>query len=77
MQQLSNRGVRSPCEVRRDRFRMARSHFRARLNMNTSAAPPCAQQNIAGVKRVVDQLQVMSRTSQGQQRGFNAKYVSF
>jgi osmotically-inducible protein OsmY len=76
MQQLSNRGVRSPCEVSAsvsDGSVTLSGQIEHEYQRRSALR---AAQNIAGVKRVVDQLQVMSRTSQGQRRGFNAKYVS-
>jgi osmotically-inducible protein OsmY len=77
MQQLSNRGVRLPCEVVAtvaDGSVTLSGQIEHEYQRRSAIR---AAQNIAGVKRVTDQLRVMSKTSGGKQRGFNAPYTSF
>jgi osmotically-inducible protein OsmY len=77
MQQLSNRGVRSPCEVSAvvsDGSVTLSGQIEHEYQRRSAVR---AAQNTAGVKRVLDHLHVISKTLQGRRRGFNADYGSF
>jgi osmotically-inducible protein OsmY len=77
MRQLSNRGVRSPCEVTAavsDGSVTLSGQIEHEFQRRSAVR---AAQNIAGVKRVVDQLHVVSKTLQGKRRGASGVYVSF
>ncbi len=77
MQQLSNHGVRSPCEVTAsvsDGSVTLSGQIEHEYQRRSAVR---AAQNIGGVKRVLDHLQVMSKTLQGRRRGFNGADVSF
>jgi osmotically-inducible protein OsmY len=68
--QLSNRGVRPPCQVvvsNSDGSITLSGQIEHEYQRRTAVR---AAQNTAGVKRVLDRLQVIPRTLQGKPRGF-------
>jgi osmotically-inducible protein OsmY len=70
MRQLSNRGVRPPCQVvvsNSDGSITLSGQIEHEHQRRTAVR---AAQNTAGVKRVLDRLQVIPKTLQGKQRGF-------
>jgi osmotically-inducible protein OsmY len=75
--QLSHRGVRPPCNVvvsNRDGSITLSGQIEHEYQRRPAVR---AAQNTAGVKRVVDQLQVTSKTSHGKQRGFTTPHFQF
>jgi osmotically-inducible protein OsmY len=70
MRQLSNRGVRPPCQVvvsNSDGSITLSGHIEHEHQRRSAVR---AAQNTSGVKRVLDRLQVIPRTLQGKPRGF-------
>jgi osmotically-inducible protein OsmY len=75
MQQLSNRGVRPPCQVvvsNSDGSITLSGQIEHEYQRRSAVR---AAQNTAGVKRVLDKLQVVSKTLHQQQRGCTPPYL--
>jgi osmotically-inducible protein OsmY len=72
VRQLTNRGVRAPCKVvvsNRDGSITLSGQIEYEHQRRTAVR---AAQNTPGVKRVLDQLHVISKNSPAKQRGFAA-----
>lgn len=77
IRQLASHGIRPPCNVvavTSDGSTTLTGQIEHEHQRHSAVR---AAQNTAGVKRVVDQLQVMSKRSHRQDRGFNAASLQF
>lgn len=75
IRQLLSHGVRSPCEVVVSTCEGLTTLSGGIEHEHQRRTAVRAAQTTAGVRSVVDRLQVISKNSRGKQRGFSAPYL--